>query len=217
MTEVFECPVCLEVGGVQYRIGCKSKIDHTICNTCETTMRMKVTPTKNGRKIKCPMCRDVETVIGVRTDASWRAELDAVYKSLNVKNRRGNAERMRLLEEENAAFRLLMDQLVFTQPVVADEATIDVVTQDMVEVASLEVVEVASHEFPDVQEEVAVPPAPEEVAVPVAPRRVRRLCESGWRAFGACLTVSPTTRKCSWPGCEKRVCVACRECRSHLM
>jgi len=166
----------------------------------------------------------VETVIGVRTDASWRAELDAVYKSLNVKNRRGNAERMRLLEEENAAFRLLMDQLVFTQPVVADEATIDVVTQDMVEVASLEVVEVASQEFPDdVQEEVAVPPAPEEVAVPevvvvpVAPRRVRRLCESGWRAFGACLTVSPTTRKCSWPGCEKRVCVACRECRSHLM
>jgi len=173
------------------------------------TMRMQVKPTKDGRKIQCPMCRGKEDKIGVRTDASWRAELEHVYKTTRgsragqVNQLRACEERIRLLEEENSAFRQLMEQLM-----APDEEM--VVVEEPVRIASVEVI---------VPLEVAIPEPPEEepaVAGP-PPRPPRRMCESGWRQVGACLTQSPTARKCSHVGCENRVCSACRECRSHLL
>ena len=216
----FECPVCLETGGVPYRIGCKSKVEHCICSGCELTMRMQVTATKHGRKIQCPMCRGKEDKIGVRTDASWRAELEHVYRttrggrSSQVNQLRACEERIRLLEEENSAFRQLMEQLM-----APDEEMVVVVEEEPVRrIDSVELVvppplEVAIPELPEEEQAVVAVAEPP----PRPPRPPRRMCESGWRQVGACLTQSPTARKCSHVGCENRVCSACRECRSHLL
>jgi hypothetical protein len=207
----FECPVCMESGGVPYRIGCKSTVDHCICSGCELTMRLKVPATKAGRKIQCPMCRGKEDKIGVRTEESLRKELEFVYKTMKGALRNNaQAERIRLLEEENESFRQLMEQLMSP-----DEEVIVVVEQ------TIRPAEPPRIEPPPVEPpmEVAIPEPPveiQEVTVVEAPVIPRRMCESGWRQLGACVTRSPTTRKCSFEGCEKRVCSACRECRGHL-
>jgi len=208
----FECPVCLESGGVPYRIGCKSTIDHCICSDCELTMRLKAPATKTGRKIQCPMCRGKEDKMGVRTAVSLRAELDFVYKSMKGGARNNQqAERIRFLEDENTAFRQLMEQLM-----APDEEVVVVVEQ---RIDSVEMVSPPEVVGPEPPLEVAVPELPHELPpVVVAPvRSPRRICESGWRQMGACMTQTPTARKCSFEGCEKRVCRACHECRIHRL
>jgi len=161
------------------------------------------------------MCRGKEDKMGVRTAVSLRAELDFVYKSMKGGARKNQqAERIRFLEEENAAFRQLMDQLM-----APDEEVVVVVEQ---RIDSVEMVSPPEVVDPESSPEVAIPEPPveiQEVRPVVAPvrRPPRRICESGWRQMGACLTQTPTARKCSFAGCEKRVCLSCRECRIHLL
>lgn len=73
-----ECPVCYAASPT-YVINCGSTTPHTICDTCEVTMRMKEPATRNGRALKCPICRGVEKVSGRRTSFSYEYELAALY------------------------------------------------------------------------------------------------------------------------------------------
>ena len=69
-----ECPICLS-NNTTYVIQCGSKINHSICDECEATMRMKVKTASGGRMLKCPMCRTQETKVGKRTVRSYEYEM----------------------------------------------------------------------------------------------------------------------------------------------
>jgi hypothetical protein len=69
-----ECPICYTNKGT-YVLECGSKIKHVICDICESTMRMKIKHKKEGRKLKCPMCRSEETKVGHRSALSYDYEL----------------------------------------------------------------------------------------------------------------------------------------------
>ena len=74
-----ECPVCYTASPT-YVVNCGSTTPHTICDTCEVTIRMKEPATRNGRLLKCPICRGVEKVSGRRTSFSYEYELSILYK-----------------------------------------------------------------------------------------------------------------------------------------
>ena len=73
------CPICYDDSDIMYTIACGSKTPHQICNTCEISMRLSSTPTNHGRFIKCPMCRVVEPMQGIRSIQSYKAELARAY------------------------------------------------------------------------------------------------------------------------------------------
>jgi hypothetical protein len=87
------CPICLEVyTGNKYELNCrtdKSQPAHSICNTCESAMRLATkpeTPKKKGetyRKIKCPMCRGVELEENTRSAQSYKKEIESLYLLLS--------------------------------------------------------------------------------------------------------------------------------------
>jgi hypothetical protein len=77
-----ECPVCYAASPT-YVINCGSTTPHTICDTCEVQIRMKEPATRNGRVLKCPICRGVEKVSGRRTAFSYEFELQALYNTTN--------------------------------------------------------------------------------------------------------------------------------------
>lgn len=77
-----ECLICFEPTTVPYEIKCGSKVAHEICHSCETTLRLQTKPTRNGRTIKCPVCRRDEQSNGNRTRASYEAELRVLYREL---------------------------------------------------------------------------------------------------------------------------------------
>ena len=78
-----ECPICVS-NNATYVIQCGSKIKHSICDECEATMRMKVKPTKDGRMLKCPMCRTQERKPGKRTALSYDYELSKVRDEMKL-------------------------------------------------------------------------------------------------------------------------------------
>jgi hypothetical protein len=71
------CSVCF-VGIQSYTVQCGS--DHVVCDKCEVTYRMKETPTRQGRILKCPICKIPETKPGRRTSFSYEYELKEMYK-----------------------------------------------------------------------------------------------------------------------------------------
>jgi len=71
------CSVCF-VGIQSYTVQCGS--DHVVCDKCEVTHRMKETPTRQGRILKCPICKIPETKPGRRTSFSYSYELKEMYK-----------------------------------------------------------------------------------------------------------------------------------------
>lgn len=73
-----ECPVCY-TSVPTYVVNCGSTTPHTICDQCEVTIRMKEPATRNGRVLKCPICRGVEKVSGRRTAFSYEYELSILY------------------------------------------------------------------------------------------------------------------------------------------
>ena len=77
-----ECPICY-ADSPTYVINCGSATPHTICDTCEIQLRMKEPATRNGRTLKCPICRGVEKAPGKRTAFSYELELHALYNTTN--------------------------------------------------------------------------------------------------------------------------------------
>ncbi len=80
------CPVCLEDTDDIYTLACGSNTPHQICNACEISMRCSAIPTREGRMIKCPMCRVIEPVQGERSIQSYEAELKELYANQPITN-----------------------------------------------------------------------------------------------------------------------------------
>lgn len=84
-----ECTICY-ANEPTYVINCGSITPHKVCDQCEVMMRMKEPATREGRILKCPMCRTPEKVPGKRTAFSYEYELAVLYKK--SKNREHSCE-----------------------------------------------------------------------------------------------------------------------------
>lgn len=76
------CPVCMDMIFSTYTINCGSPVPHVICHGCEIQYRLATPATSQGRCLKCPLCRVVESTPGNRSAASFQAELNSVYSQL---------------------------------------------------------------------------------------------------------------------------------------
>ena len=81
-----ECMICYD-GGAKYKIQCGSNVPHSICFTCEKTLRLKSPPGHCGRMLTCPFCRKEETEAGLRSRSSYEAELKLLYEQMYPKER----------------------------------------------------------------------------------------------------------------------------------
>jgi len=168
---------------------------------------MKEAPTVNaraklfGRFIKCPMCRVTEKKCGDRSQESWQRETVELYKASNRRLSRKKIQdletlirqaetALRFLQEENSA---LLDENVHLRNLCG------------LVVPEAQIAEVAP---------VAPIAAPVAVVAPVAESQ-KSWCASGRRETRECATRGKTSRKCSFPTCQKRVCRTCRMCTTH--
>lgn len=200
-----ECVVCFDIKPVVhfYKIQCGAKVPHVICHDCESTMRMKETPIINtqaklfGRFLKCPMCRVTESTMGERTQESWQRETVELYKASNRSLSRKKIQdletlirqaetALRFLQEENSA---LLDENVHLRNLCGLVAPEEPVA------------------------EVVVAPVAAPVVAPI--ESLKSWCASGRRETRECTTRGKTSRQCSFPTCEKRVCRSCRMCTTH--
>jgi hypothetical protein len=150
-----------------------------------------------GRFLKCPMCRVTESNIGERTQESWQRETVELYKASNrtltkkkIKDLETSLRQaetaLRFLQEENSA---LLDENAHLRNLCGLIAPVETVEAPEVAVAPIEVVtEVVTQ---------------------------KSWCASGRRETRECATRGKTSRKCSFPTCEKRVCRSCRMCTTH--
>lgn len=207
-----DCMVCLDTKPVIhfYKIQCGASVPHIICHDCESDMRMKEAPITNarsklfGRFIKCPMCRVTEKKCGDRSQESWKRETVELYKATNrslTKKKINELETLirhaetalRFLQEENSA---LLDENVHLRNLCGLIAPVEDVAEPVAE---------------PVAAPVAAPVAP--VAVPI--ESLKSWCASGRRETRECTTRGKTSRQCSFPTCQKRVCRSCRMCTTH--
>jgi len=201
-----ECPICMGVSETWYKIGCNSAVSHEVCHDCEIQLRERVSaPKKKGglyaKFIKCPMCRGDETTINDRSQASWKKEITGLYTSQDrVYSARRIHQLCQAANEKDARIRILQDELrIFNE----ENAALRHLFQAL-----------------GIEGPVDVPAAPVALApvvAPVAPAAPIRpqFCMSGRRELAMCETRSKTKRKCSFVGCEKRVCQKCKRCTTH--
>jgi hypothetical protein len=211
-----ECPICY-TNAPTYVINCGSTVEHTVCDTCEVTMRMKEPATREGRVLKCPMCRVPEKVPGKRTSFSYEYELSMLYaapvrapapvRAVQVRNIdnewRDLAETIRQMSPEMQLqyirrFPQLQPYLDIYNPL---EAVIDLVHQ--------------IDRIPRQRFAAQVAPANQAAMRPPRPVDYHSFCQSGNRETGVCRTRGKTERKCTYAGCTKFVCRSCRECLTH--
>lgn len=213
-----ECPICY-TNAPTYVINCGSTVEHTVCDTCEVTMRMKEPSTREGRVLKCPMCRVPEKVPGKRTSFSYEYELSQLYA--HVAPVRAPAPVRPVRERENEWARIarsvremtpemqlqyirrfpqLQPYLDIYNPL---EAVIDLVQQ--------------IDRIPRQPFAAQVAPANQAAMRPPRPVDYHSFCQSGNRETGVCRTRGKTERKCSYAGCTKFVCRSCRECITHVI
>ena len=190
-----ECIICFERTPVPYEIKCGSKVAHKICHSCEITLRLQTTPTRDGRNIKCPVCRKDEHSNGNRTSASYEAELRMLYLELYP----------RILPFDRPVVQ-------FTQytPAQIVPSRVPIVTPVPSRVPIVPVPSVTP--VPMVSPVPSVTPAPiVPVSIPPEPRnwcKNRTIC---------CPTKNKTTRNCSYPmGCVNKVCRYCKMCTYHF-
>jgi len=203
-----ECMVCLETKPVLqfYKIQCGASVPHVICHGCETDMRMKEKPIINaraklfGRFLKCPLCRVTESNVGERSQESWKRETVELYKASNRSLTRKKIQdletlirqaetALRFLQEENSA---LLDENVHLRNLcglVAPEEPVAPVAAVAAPIAAVAVIPVSESQ--------------------------KSWCASGRRETRECTTRGKTSRKCSFPTCQKKVCRTCRMCTTH--
>jgi len=220
-----ECPICMGPSETWYKIGCNSAVPHEVCHDCEIQLRERVpAPKKKGilyaKFIKCPMCRGDETTIGERSQASWKKEITELYTS---QDRAYSARRIHQLcqaaNEKDARIRILQDELrVFNEENAALRHLFQALgIEGPVDVPAAPVVAPAAPVVAPVAPVVRVGgggglhPIPVAPAAPIRPQ----FCMSGRRELATCETRSRTKRKCSFVGCEKRVCQKCKRCTTH--
>jgi hypothetical protein len=197
------CMVCLDTKPVVhfYKIQCGAKVPHVICHDCESDMRMKERPIINardkifGRFLKCPMCRVTESTMGERSQESWQRETVALYKttSRSLTNKK--------IQELEETIRLAETTLRFLQE--ENSALLD----ENVHLRNL------CGLVAPVAPEPEVAPVAAPVVAPI--ESLKSWCASGRRETRECTTRGKTSRQCSFPTCEKRVCRSCRMCTTH--
>jgi len=214
-----ECPICY-TNAPTYVINCGSTVEHTVCDTCEVTMRMKEPATSEGRILKCPMCRVPEKVPGKRTSFSYEYELSMLYAPVPVRApvRRNIHQEWATLAETVRILPPLM-QLDYVRRFPGLQPYIDVYNPEPV--IDLTRPNRLAVESAIAQTEVRLPfaaqVAPENRAAmrPPMPVDYHAFCQSGNRETGTCPTRGKTQRKCSHSGCAKFVCRSCRQCITH--
>ena len=184
-----ECPICY-TNAPTYVINCGSTVQHTVCDTCEVTMRMKEPATSKGRILKCPMCRVPEKVSGKRSTFSYEYELSQIYAP---------APRQA--------------QMPAPRPV-PDWATIAGQIRDLSIATQQRYIRIYPQLAPYFENYVPDQPIVRPVAQPVA-RPIQAYCQGGRRESGLCQTRSKTKRKCTHIGCDKFVCRSCHQCLTH--
>jgi hypothetical protein len=182
-----ECPICY-TNAPTYVINCGSTVEHTVCDTCEVTMRMKEPATSEGRILKCPMCRVPEKVPGKRTAFSYEYELSHLYESVApVRTVRRNIHQEWATLAETVRILPPLMQLDYVRRFPGLQPYIDVYNPRQV------------IDLPRVTE----------------PPEYHAFCQSGNRETGTCPTRGKTQRKCVHVGCNKFVCRSCRQCITH--
>jgi hypothetical protein len=141
------------------------------------------------------MCRVTEKKCGDRSQESWQRETVELYKATN---RSLTLKKMRELEntirQAETALRFLQEEIL-------------AVTDENVHLRNL------CGLIAPVEPEVVAPVAP--VAPPIEVVTQKSWCASGRRETRECTTRGKTSRKCSFPTCQKRVCRTCRMCTTH--
>lgn len=192
-----ECPICY-TNTPTYVINCGSTVEHTVCDTCEVTMRMKEPPTSKGRILKCPMCRVPEKVPGKRSTFSYEYELSKIYAPappprptpLSVDVWGTFADRIRDLSIAAQRYIRIYPQLApYFENYVPEPARQPFAAQ--------------------------VSPETRAAMRPPTPIIHNSYCQGGRRESGLCGTRSKTKRKCTHIGCDKFVCRSCRQCLTH--
>lgn len=193
-----ECPICY-TNESTYVINCGSTVEHTVCDSCEVTMRMKEPVTSKGRILKCPMCRVPEKVPGKRSTFSYEYELSNIYAPaprpaprpapLRVDVWATFADRIRVLSiaAQRRYIRIYPQLAPYFENYIPE---------------------------PVAREPFAAQVTPETRAA-MRPPIHNAYCQSGRRESGLCGTRSKTKRKCTHIGCDKFVCRSCRQCLTH--
>ena len=193
-----ECPICY-TNAPTYVINCGSTVEHTVCDTCEVTMRMKEPATSKGRILKCPMCRVPEKVPGKRSTLSYEYELSKIYAPAP----RPAPRPVRQPQD----WATIADRI----------RNLSVVTQQLYIRIYPQLAPYFENYVPDQRDIIRPvarqPVAPETRAMRPAP--TNSYCQSGQRETGVCGTRSKTKRKCTHIGCDKFVCRSCRQCLTH--
>ena len=218
-----ECPICY-TNAPTYVINCGSTVEHTVCDTCEVTMRMKEPATTAGRVLKCPMCRVPEKVPGKRTSFSYEYELSQLYAPAPVpapvrpvRERENEWARIaRSVREMSPEMQLQyirrFPQLQPYLDIYNPEPVIDRTPLAPHRLALESAIAQAHARLPFAAQ---VAPANQAAMRPPRPVDYHSFCQSGNRETGVCRTRGKTERKCSYAGCTKFVCRSCRECLTH--
>ena len=196
-----ECPICY-TNTPTYVVNCGSTVEHTVCDQCEVSMRMKEPATREGRVLKCPMCRVPEKVPGKRTSFSYEYELSHMYSSAPVR------QAPRVVQEDWASIadsirplpQVMQNRYIRMYPQLATYFEVYNPVIDLVERQPFAA---------------RVAPANQSAMRPPRPAEYHAFCQSGNRESGVCPTRGKTERKCSHAGCAKFVCRSCRQCLTH--
>ena len=219
-----ECIICFERTPVPYEIKCGSKVAHKICHSCEITLRLQTTPTRDGRNIKCPVCRKDEHSNGNRTSASYEAELRMLY--LELYPRILPFDRPVVQFTQYTPAQIVPSRVPIVTPVPSRVPIVpvpSVTPAPIVPVPSpVPIVPVPSPvpivPVPSVTPVPMVSPVPSVTPAPIVPVSIppepRNWCKN--RTI-CCPTKNKTTRNCSYPmGCVNKVCRYCKMCTYHF-
>jgi len=210
-TNAMECPICF-CADPTYVINCGSTTEHKICDSCEVQLRMKSPATRDGRVLKCPMCRGEEKVPGKRTSFSYEYELSQLYSApvarapAPVRVTQAEQDWGQLADSLRDLPRDLQDRYVRIYPRLRPYFEIYNPLEEVIDLVN------AIDRQPFAAQ---VAPANRAAMRPPNPVEYHAFCQSGNRAVGVCPTRGKTERKCSHPGCAKFVCRSCRQCLTH--
>ena len=170
-------------------------------------MRMKEPATRDGRILKCPMCREPEKVPGKRTAFSYEYELSKLYEPSPDKRARERALAPIVARNLEYDWELLADTIRdFSQE--TQERYIRSYPQleryNQIQAASISMIQES------VIQEVNEVYGRDEFL-----QDYHAFCQSGNRLAGTCPTRGKTERRCSFLGCNKFVCRRCHHCNTH--
>ena len=200
-----ECPICY-TNAPTYVINCGSTVEHTVCDTCEVTMRMKEPATSKGRILKCPMCRVPEKVPGKRSTFSYEYELSKIYAP--APRPRPPLHNLAVVAAQIRDLSIATQQRyirIYPQLAPYFENYVPHRLAREAAIAEAERMPFAAQVAPETRAAMRPP----------TPIIHNAYCQSGRRESGLCGTRSKTKRKCTHIGCDKFVCRSCRQCLTH--